>query len=333
MRAAATLLSLLAIACGSRTAPSLDPLDAGPAPVDAGPFCPPEVIVGVGVEVERPTVMWLLDRSGSMGLVLGDSGLDRTAAVRVALVEALPVLDPVADMGAIMFPGLTGGLLPVCDLPREASVALGPDRSDAIVDALDRRPPHGGTPTADSLRIAHIELLGTNLPTIVLVTDGGPNCHPDLEDTRHHGGDAFACIDDGFPPEICFDDQRTLRNIVAAREDGITTYVVGMDVDIPLFTEALDQMAVAGGRPRDGETRFYDVGQPDQLREAFEAITAEIVSCRFRAPTEPGSDARVRIDGSATDEWTALGSSVELTGSACERAREGGTVTYIGSCL
>ena len=126
-------------------------------------------------------------------------------------------------------------------------------------------------------------------------------------------------------------------------DEGIPTYVVG--IEGPDFVDTLDLMARAGGRPRTvpGERAFYSVRSAEDLHSALTDITESISACGFVTPSLPPDDTRfsIAIDGSAVaadpmNGWTWVDRArgeLELHGEACERARLGMQIeAIIDSC-
>jgi hypothetical protein len=118
--------------------------------------------------------------------------------------------------------------------------------------------------------------------------------------------------------------------------------VIGIDDPTrPDLADVLDELAVAGGRPRDvaGERRFYSVRRPDDLRGALTTLTDSISRCVFTVRPAPGSsaDLDLRVDGvpvardtGHVEGWDFDGGShgeVTLFGSACDRVTAGGMIT------
>lgn len=334
-RATCVACAILALSCGARSGLYIPEFDAGPdAGRDGGFVCATHVTL----EPARAEVVLVLDRSGSMTGLLGDTGITRDDALRAALDAALPGIDDEMAVGALLFP-IMNATLPdgtACEIPRDLDVAVDVGTSDRVRAAMSAHGPSGGTPTADALSRAYEALsgrIGAFVPAVVLATDGGPNCDPRDRDEPWYGLSPESCLEAGYPIERCLDEERTLAAISDARRDGIPTYVIGMDVTLPILVDVLDRMAIEGGRPRDGARRYYDAADPRAISDALEEIAAEVSACTF-VPTAPIDDGTVHVDGDPSDAWeSGPAGTIELEGDLCARAnRPGAMVTFGPRC-
>lgn len=337
--------------CGARTGLDVPPVDAarvdGGPPVlpDGGPICVPDVVLLPA----HADVVLVLDRSGSMTRPLASSSTTRWQALHDALASALPTFDADVAFGASIFPipdaTISGGT--VCTVGARLDVAVGLGASPQILAALAAHAPSGGTPTADALSVATQALLArrrTGVPqSIVLATDGGPNCDPADAGQPWFGQAPETCAETGVDPELCLDRSRTVARIDEALAAGVPTYVIAMDVRESYLVSVLAQMAFAGGRPveRDAEP-FYDVRNPDDLRRALEDVATRVSSCSFFPEGAVStSEPEIVVDGvvvprddARTNGW-AMGENgtYDLFGEACARAmRSGVTVRLVTPC-
>ncbi len=214
------------------------------------------------IQVVPPSVMLLLDRSGSMNTVgfdLDDPDKTRWNALYES-VEA--VLGDGADadiaFGAKTFSTWNYGECGVSDDPDVAiAIANGPAILAGIPGPLEFIV--GGTPT----NLA-IEKTRTIMQTydakggskiVFLLTDGGLGC---TDDPPQALADAVAALSGGFA------------------DDKITTYVVGIaPSNSNTVTSQLHAMAIAGGAPKAGPEAFYRADDAQQLADALAAIVAE----------------------------------------------------------
>ncbi|MFT4298579.1 MAG: VWA domain-containing protein [Aeromicrobium sp.] len=127
-------------------------------------------------------LMLVLDSSGSMAEPSGD-GNARIEAAREALhtvIDHLPADQPVGMrvFGATVDPAVAGGTTESCTDSQNV-VAVGTDNRDDLSDAVDAYEPLGETPIGYALQQAADDLGDDGQRTIVLVSDGEPNCDPD----------------------------------------------------------------------------------------------------------------------------------------------------------
>lgn len=349
MKTLSAVLALLLGACGARTELDVDPpgrdgmSDASDARRETGPGCTPDVVLAPA----PPELVLLIDRSGSMNLPLADAPTTRWNALRAALATSLPPFNTRIAFGASIFP------LPVpvgddisCLAGATLDVPIGTGRVSAVLGAIDAYYPSSGTPTTAALEVAFAALRARATPgvpqAVALTTDGGPNCDPRDADEEWFGLAPERCPVLGVDVSRCLDDERAIAALEAGLASGIPTYVIGIDVTEPILVDAINRMAVAGGRPRAGMERFFDVRRPEDLGEAFAELTAAVTTCSFAplgviAAAEP----IVRVDGveisrddTGRDGWTrGTSGTFELAGAACERARRrGAVVTVDGVC-
>ena len=131
---------------------------------------------------EPSNLYFVLDRSGSMSEGISGSAGSKWDAVRAAAVDVVRALGSQARVGAAVFPAASG----VCAAGEEVFPAVrGDPPIPGIVDgpvtaafarAIDV-PTSGYTPTAATLQAIRRPL--ASLPgrtSVVLATDGGPNC-------------------------------------------------------------------------------------------------------------------------------------------------------------
>lgn len=355
------------VGCGAKTGlrvwdfprdSSIDALDAADVvDVQDVPDVPEACVPGMfTLERRGAEVMFVIDRSNSMALTLdgmslmngGDDPRSRWRVLQSALRTALPPFQSALSMGAQFFPIASGDGAP---LEVACTAVMGPpevapqlNSATPIVSVFDATLPHGGTPTFDALRSTsdYLAARPNRGPAryIVLATDGGPNCNTAL--------DAMTCLctsrdamnqpnctgPGGSFPANCLDLERTLRVISQTLDlRAIPTYVIGIeDRSRPDLTAALDQMAIAGGRPRMTEPRFYNVSSPDTLLGAFRTIQNNITRCAYVTPSRPDDPdgLTLLVDGVPLPrdpsrmngwDWTdAAFGELTLFGPACDRA-------------
>lgn len=350
--AVSTLAAGLTLGCGAKTGLSVP--DTGPdapfdAPFDAPRDTPPDVPIDACVERTipltpvRPEVMFVLDRSTSMGWALtgpDGAGPTRYAILRDALAAQLPRYDDRSDMGLLLYPAEFGSS---CSAAPEPQLTPIPGNASALLAAVNASGPGGRTPTAEALAAARTYFVdhpdATRARAVVLATDGAPNCNAALDGARCPctGGAGLPVGACGGDAELCLDDVRTISVIEALAAVGVPTYVIGIDGDPdPALAEVLSRMASAGERPNplDPERGFYSVRRATDLAAAFDRIQASIVSCTLSLSASLPTDRAfvVTFDGAVlprdatrTEGWEVgdIEGTVVLYGEACMRAQEG----------
>jgi hypothetical protein len=288
--------------------------------------------------------MFVLDRSGSMSSSL--AGLDppppgegsRWQVLKNGLAEAILPFDQEIAMGAKFFPEETAELsstTPSLACITDNGVGLAPRRGNAasILSVFDSTGPRGATPTSEALRIAASYLLQNRAVarSIILATDGAPNCNSAADTTT-----CVCAAPQGTCSqyaELCLDDVRTVATVQQIAAQGVPVYVIGLgSTERPEFLRVLDEMAVAGGRPRPTVPRHYNVQTPDELRSGLASIRDSAASCTYLTPSSPTDANAITIEIGGTvvprDESHRSGwdwadrvyGVITLYGTACERA-------------
>jgi hypothetical protein len=311
--------------------------DAGPP--DAGPCLPRPVPLTPAV----PTVMFVVDRSGSMNEDLDgnmDGGTTRWQVLETSLRSVLPPLDQQIAMGVLMYP-VAGS---ACLAPSGVDLSPATGNTARVLNLFSTSMPLGGTPTSDSVGVAadHLRQLrtATSARALILATDGAPNCNPALPRAT------CTCTS---PPQTrpnceegthCLDDQRTVTTLGTWFGAGIPTYVIGLGSQLNVFAGTLERMAVAGGVPRMGMPRYYSATSQAELTDAFQRITSQLTRCTFLLNGLGLNDTFV-VDVGGTvvpegpDGWEWLdrtNGELALRGMACDRAAMGARAQVLVDC-
>jgi hypothetical protein len=351
----------LLAACGSRTALLSAERVVPPPVVDAGPDSP-VVTCKVGTfQLDRAAaqLMFVLDRSGSMRFLLNGTDPDpsgqqparpdsRWRTLQRGLDPVLTALEGRLELGAKFFPepiDAQGSGADACLVRQAADVPPRRATAASILNVFETTRPVGGTPTADAIRSAVAYLKNGARRVIsrymVLATDGAPNCNEALDElvcvcTQR---DLGICRNDPVGgPTRCLDDTRTVKVIQeAAEKDRIPTFVIGLGTsDEPAFESTLNRMAIAGGRPRAGASRFYGAQSATELETALSEIQSSVAECTYvtpSAPTDPNAitievnGVAVTRDTSKRNGWDWVDQAygqVALFGAACDLALRGG---------
>ena len=331
---------LLLAACGTRTALDLGEIEAPPPPPpppradagidagmdtgidaalppdsgrppDAGPPCIRDRAVSTA---QRVDVVFLIDRSSSMGWRIGTTGEVRWDILQNAMHDVLSDLDPRVSVGASFFP--SG---PFCELNEALDVPIAPDNMPAVLAAFDRGVIEGRTPLDRAFSNAALALArdrpeGRNRFVVVL-TDG----------------DSSEC-GEGTRPEV---DPTTVRTMY-----GIETFPVSVAGGGNWL------IAARGGGREDPDTGgYYRAEDLRSLRRVLEEIEAALTGCVFDVALATTEDSRVVVevggvavpfDPLRREGWGWSGiehRSISLFGAACtHRIEADATVEATVSC-
>jgi hypothetical protein len=324
-------VSIVLASCGARTGLLFDETTTIASGVDSGLVvdanAPPDANLttlscspgSITLVKADPTVMFVLDRSGSMGGQLGttNGNQSRWQILTAALTSALPPVNLTMEVGALLFPTGSGGRNQM-----SCNVASTPDLEPELLNVpillalmLDNTPA-GETPTSDALNSAATALgnvrAATNARALVLATDGAPNCNAMLDPSTCRCANATndrACSNS----TMCLDATRTVDTIASIEERGIPTFVIGIetggDAD---FTDVLNDMATAGGRPQSGAQKYYAGDSEADLTSALVAIRNQVGACTFLTTSVPSADGTITVvvdgttipfDATATNGW------------------------------
>jgi hypothetical protein len=267
--------------------------------------------------INPPLLYFVFDDSGSMSELIDDvGGTTKYAAALGAVGSVLQSIGHRVRYGAVLYPADGGSSS--CAPGREV---FAPTLGDALstvpaggrgpilrkfLNRLSAFPPGGSTPTAATLAaiLPRAAALGDDI-SIVLLTDGAPNCNtkaactsatciPDIEHLGFEDGVCgvqMSCCD----PKLlgagaganCIDEDATEAAVAALHEAGIDTYVVGMPGS-EIYGNLLDRLAQAGGTARPTEPLYYAVSAAKALGDAlFEIGTGLAIKCEIELETPP----------------------------------------------
>jgi hypothetical protein len=355
---------VLMASCGSRTGLfgiSDDIIDLpdgstpdSPSPPDARPDGPLPCKPGrFPFERAIAQLMFVLDRSGSMAFALDGTqpvggvlppGIpSRWQVLHGGLTKAIVPFDTTIAMGAKFYPEVSPpgpGDPDACLTDLGVGLAPAPGNATQILDTFDTTEPKGGTPTSEAIRLAaqYLSTARGVARTMILATDGAPNCNPDLDQESclctvmlASGTEVCKGAPDG---SNCLDDTRTIsvvKNIFETQK--IPVYVLGIGGAEQLaFLRVLDDMAVAGGRAKPTSPKHYSVQTEAEMNAALASISSSVAQCTFltpSAPTDP-SAITVEIDGQRiprdtthTNGWDWVDQAygtLAFFGAACDAA-------------
>lgn len=339
--------SLLA-GCGARTsidsaeAASLAPATPAGGSPNGSPTTPPPSpapceSLSIDIANLRPTVMLLIDQSGSMASPYPDRSSPQTrwSLVRQALFDAqrgvVKQFEHSVRFGVTFFTshnGFSGGVCPLL-----SEVVATTDNYEALSALYDRLAPDDDTPTGAALQkvVDGLEAHPTGGPqSILLVTDGDADTC-EIPDPQEGQPDALAAAQRAFAA-------------------GIEVSVLGISHDIA--QQNLQQLANAGrGRPVDSVWGVNpEAAQPFEAGDNVQGLTAQLAGiltqlslCNVPLQRDTGateaSAARVLLDGEplqygARDGFTVADPRhLAITGKACETlTAKGQRLTIRVSC-
>jgi hypothetical protein len=315
-----------------------------------------------------PRIVLVLDKSGSMLLEWDHDGdpateaVSRWSSLRAVVESMVGGLDSVVQFGAVLFPSLEATSKPTiaaCVVDAEPLVPVGPQSGAAILAAIppaDTTTIAGGTPSTEGILAAVSELdglEGDDEPKfIIFITDGAANCDPDNEEL--------------------FDDYdgRLAQTVADARLAGYQTHVVGIDISNALTPvlqdgnpdginpwEKLNELAEIAGTARDGDEKFYNATNEQELQAALMAITGDVVSCEINLGKPVPDSFYIQLveigeDGSDEQEYPGMDTQVgdcdsesgwqytspardaiRLCGAACEHYKATGLIEIDYGCF
>jgi hypothetical protein len=272
----------------------------------------------VNLDKQIPTVLLLVDQSGSMNAMFGMS--DRWQTLRTALMNTndgiVNSLQDQVRFGLALYSGVANQpcpvITPVAPMMNNYNAidAAYPVPTDAILD---------NTPTGESIDEAVKLLLGVQelgQKVIVLATDGDPDTCAEPNSNGQN------------PPR-----EMAIEAAQNAFRTGIFTFVISVAADAD--QAHLAELANVGqGFPRnDPMMRSYLANNQAELASAFQTIVNGVRTCNFALDgmVKEGSEneGTVTLDGAVLpqdnpDGWhLSSPTTIELTGASCEKIKMG----------
>lgn len=326
----------------------------GPPAPDASGYCGNEVHQLI---IDAPNLYFVLDASGSMNESAPGGG-NRYDAVRVAVVDLVRNLGPLAKVGAAVLPKKNAGVdqcaagaevFPVT----QGDPVTGEDGPTTTLLRLSTiATPAGGTPISATLSALTPTLLGLSGETyVVIATDGGPNCNETAScdasacqlNIEGQCSPAVNCCAPGQVggPTFCVDEPATIAAIdtlVAAGLHVVTLGIPGSET----YAAVLDAMAVAGGLPRPESPKYYRVDQLEEVGTVLAEIAKVAVTCEFTLVDPPDKQGMTNVyldenvlTYNVPDGWIwKPPATVQLLGEACDRVQAGkvASVQIVSGC-
>ena len=257
----------------------------------------------------KPTVIMLVDRSGSMTADFG--GVDRWAAVKDALTDptngVAAQLENAVSFGATLYNSTGGNAGGECPILRSEPPSL--QNAAAIRTLFDGNQPDQDTPTAESIDAVAASFPPSDDPRIiVLATDGDPD----------------NCVDaDAHDQSSQTLSETAVQN---AFGQGIETAVLSVGDET---SEAHLQRLANAGRGMDlgnGNAPFYVANNSQDLVDAFGEIIAGVRGCQIKVEgnidASFGPRGTVILNGTILEfdvDWRLIDDeTIELIGAACD---------------
>ncbi len=259
------------------------------------------------VSGDPPNIMLVLDKSGSMVQDQnrwdhdGDPTTDevtRWYSLHGVVTNLVEDFDADIHLGATLFPSVDAQTVagpPACVMSQGPEVTVAPHHGQTILDtipAADDLTLAGGTPAERGLAMSYDHLNTLDDPgdrIAILVTDGAANCSTSQDNNHLH------LYDENLEPTVS----------TAWEVDGIPTYVVGIDISTEpdvwgtVVYDRLNEVADAGGVAREGDEKFYNATNHQQLQTALQSILEASIPCTLPMPELGKNDylEQVMIDG------------------------------------
>ncbi len=319
-----------------------------------------ECILGCGTAVQEipyipPNVILILDKSGSMvnpelfwdddnddadddgfvdqnPMIMATPKVSHWRSLHDVVTLILTNFNDKINMGATLFPSVDAQPVlgpAACLVITTPEIPVAPMNGNNVLAGI---PPAwaedlaGGTPAEKGVTTSYDHLKGlggSNNPIAILVTDGAANCSTSAPDDM-----ALLDYDENLVPTVA----------AAFNTDNIPTYVVGIDISSEpdpqgtITFDVLNDLAVAGGVPREGTEKFYNATNKQELQEALDNILDTVLDCTLEFPdgfppdTEPTIDNYPQplnhsADCSMEDGWKLNESGdfpmIDLCGALC----------------
>jgi Mg-chelatase subunit ChlD len=282
---------------------------------------------------KQADILLVLDRSGSMDWAMNSNNTCQTGGRRDTTCQARwPTMKTaLAQVLASPAGGMSWGLkfFSSPNQNDECGVAAGVDvpaaagNAAAINNKINSVSPSGRTPTREAVKKATDYLKGLTGPepkSILLATDGQPNCKE---------GEADTAIED---------IEATTAAIRAAHDAGFKVYILGIGPEASVV--ALNGFADAGGTKVENVSgagkNYYAAMSAEEMSKQFDSIVGSVASCTFTLKSAPPvvDNIAVEFDGnksqraprSSTNGWeysAADHKTIQLYGAWCDNLMNG----------
>ncbi len=268
-------------------------VDGPSAGDDAGSNCGGELFASTKVD---SNMFIAFDKSGSMKDPI--NGVSKWNIATGAINKVVQQHQSQIRFGLMLFPVSEQN---ECQ-PAPVSVPIADMQASAVASELSMNSPGGKTPIGAVLVAAGqvSELADTSRANyVMLVTDGTETC----------GGDG----------------ERAARNNL--QDKGIKTFVVGFGGAVDRGN--LTDIAVAGGTPRPGRTKYYQADNEAALETAFQQIAQGALGCEYKLAKVPPDPTKIFVyvngvlqnnDPSHANGWDYSAATTRVTfyGALCK---------------
>ncbi|MGB1015617.1 MAG: vWA domain-containing protein [Nannocystaceae bacterium] len=332
-------------------------LSCGETVVEDVPFVPPNVILVLDKSgsMVNPDLFWDDDNDDADDDGFQDDNPGMMATPKVSrwrsLHEVVALIgngfDDKISLGATLFPSVDAQAVlgpAACLVNPMPEVAVSSTNAANVLAGIPTagdQSLEGGTPAEKGVATsyAHLKSLGAPGDQIaILVTDGAANCSTSAPNDM-----ALLAYDENLVPTVA----------AAFSDDAIDTYVVGIDISSEpdnqgiVTADVLNDVAEAGGVPREGLEKFYNATNKAELTQALEDILDEVLDCTLTFPdgfpedTEPTIEGFPKLPDDADCDmetgWKLDESGdfpiIDLCGALCTSFQETGTVELAFICI
>lgn len=268
-----------------------------------------------------PTVLLLIDQSGSMEFGFGGGG-SRWDVLRNAIVDPdeglLSQLDASVRFGLMLYTSFDGFLGGTCPRLTESRIAIG--NTDAIRSLYLASEPAitGDTPTAEAIDAAVASLAAADdggPRYILLLTDGEPDTCTQ-PDPQLGGAEARAAAQRAYAAGVQLRPVGISSEFRAGSIQGLANAAAGKDPQL------------VWGRDQGAERPLFASDDRGELAAQLTGVIGDVRSCVVELGTEVGAlragEGSLTLDGQPLDYLTPDGwrfrddDTVELQGAACD---------------
>jgi hypothetical protein len=263
--------SLLLGACGHHGSDG-QAADASGAGMDTGPGA--DASCGaqhLGTTYIAPNLLLTLDRSCSMKQKLSGTNTTKWEAAVAAVTHAVSTYDTTIRWGATLFPDTSGDSCTQDAIP----FPIADGNAQAITAALtgSLNPANPLYPSGPC--VTNIDTGVEQAATDPALADAGRSSYLMLVTDGMQANCSSGGGNNGTEAAI-----QALHDM-----KHVTTFVVGFGSDVDA-TE-LNKLAVLGGAPRAGATKFYKADTAMELDQVFQSIAQNVLSCKFHLDPPP----------------------------------------------